>query len=137
MTEYITVQEVREITFVLARKRLLYDQPIPDFNTRDPGKLESCLYSPFQTFGGKDLYPNLISKASILFYLMNKNHPFKNGNKRVAMITLLYFLDKHDFWLDVDHEELYILAVWVAGSPSNAKKETVQYIEKFIKKYIK
>ena len=52
------------------------------------------------------------------------------------MTTLFYFLNKHDAWLDVDNQKLLNLAQWVAGSSSDAKKETVQYIEKFIKKYI-
>ncbi|MCX6785530.1 MAG: Fic family protein [Candidatus Komeilibacteria bacterium] len=50
---------------------------------------------PYQTFGGKQLYPGLIKKSAILFYLMIKNHPFQNGNKRIAMTTLFYFLYKN------------------------------------------
>jgi len=37
------------------------------------------------------LYPTLVSKASFLFYLMIKNHPFQNGNKRIAITTLFTF----------------------------------------------
>ncbi|QQG42451.1 MAG: Fic family protein [Candidatus Giovannonibacteria bacterium] len=44
--------------------------------------LESCLATPFHSFGGKSAYKGLIGKASMLFYLLVKNHPFQNGNKR-------------------------------------------------------
>jgi len=76
--EKITVKEVEYIAFRLAQEILSFDEPIPDFSTRFPNILESCLATPFQSFFQKSLYPTLISKASILFYLMIKNHPFQN-----------------------------------------------------------
>ena len=90
--------------------------------------------TPFQSFGSKDLYPSLIGKASILFYLMVKNHPFQNGNKRIAMTCLLVILYKNNKWLHVDTQEFYNFAMWVAQSPPGAKEETVKATEKFIKK---
>ena len=63
---------------------------------------------------------------------MNKNHPFQNGNKRVAMTTLFFALYEAKKWIKVDTQILYNFAVWVAESPSNAKDEVVRYIEKFI-----
>jgi death on curing protein len=129
----ITVKEVEYISFRLAKETLSYNEPIPDFNTRFPNILESCLISPFQSFSGKSLYPSLISKAAILFYLMIKNHPFQNGNKRIAMTTLFVFLYKNKKWIEVDTQELYNFTVWVASSPPKVKDETVKAIEKFIK----
>ncbi len=96
--QQITVKEVEYIAFSLAQEILSFNEPIPDFSTRFPNILESCLAVPFQRFTGKSLYPNLISKASILFYLLIKNHPFQNGNKRIAMTTLFYFLYKNKKW---------------------------------------
>lgn len=131
--EIITVKEVEYLSFRLAKKMLSYNEPIPDFNTRFPNILESCLISPFQSFSGKSLYPSLVSKAAILFYLMIKNHPFQNGNKRIAMTTLFVFLYKNKKWIEVDTQELYNFTVWVASSPPKVKDETVKAIEKFIK----
>jgi prophage maintenance system killer protein len=67
---------------------------------------------------------------------MIKNHPFQNGNKRVAMVTLLYVLYKNKKWLEVDTQVLYNFDVWVAESPALAKEEMIDFIEKFITKYI-
>lgn len=131
--EIITVKEVEYLSFRLAKKMLSYNEPIPNFNTRFPNILESCLISPFQSFSGKSLYSSLISKAAILFYLMIKNHPFQNGNKRIAMTTLFVFLYKNKKWIEVDTQELYNFTVWVASSPPKVKDETVKAIEKFIK----
>lgn len=132
----ITVMEVEHIAFSIAQERFSFNEPMPDFSTRFPNILESSLSTPFQSFGGKDLYPSFIAKAGILFYLMIKNHPFQNGNKRVAMTTLFYFLYKNKKWVRVDTQTLYNFAVWVAESPRDAKKEVVQYINRFIKLYI-
>ncbi len=132
----ITVKEVEYIAFRLAREILSFNEPIPDFSTRFPNVLESCLATPFQTFSGNTLYPGLISKASILFYLMIKDHPFQNGNKRIAMTTLFVFLHKNAKWLKVDTQELYNFTMWIAGSPAKVKGGTVGGIEKFLKDHI-
>jgi len=132
----ITVREVEYTAFKMAQELLAYNEPIPDFSTRFPNILESCLASPFQTFSGKSLYPGLISKASILFYLLIKNHPFQNGNKRIAMTTLFVLLHKNKKWLKVDTQELYNFTVWVAQSPRRVKEEVVKAIEKFLKVHI-
>ncbi|MDD8031629.1 MAG: type II toxin-antitoxin system death-on-curing family toxin [Acidobacteriota bacterium] len=132
----INVLEVEYIAHRLAREMLSFDEPIPDFSSRFPNILESCLAVPFQSFSRKPLYPGLISKASILFYLLIKNHPFQNGNKRIAITTLFVFLYKNKKWIRVDTQELYNFAVWVAQSPSKVKDETVRAIEKFLKTYL-
>ncbi len=132
----VTVAEVEHIAFLMAQKQLSFDEPLPAFATRFPNVLESCLETPFQTYGSKELYPTFTAKISILFYLMNKNHPFQNGNKRVAMTTLFYALYEMKKWLKVDTQTLYNFAVWVAESPADAKDEVVQYIEKFISTHI-
>lgn len=135
MKSSLSLQEVEQITYFLARKLIEWDEPIPSFDSRFPNILEACLRAPFQTFAKKNLYPGLIGKVSILFYLMIKNHPFQNGNKRIAMTTLFYFLHKNKKWLRVDNQELYNFVKWVAESNPKLKTETVLAIEKFIKTY--
>jgi death-on-curing family protein len=132
----ITLAEVQYIAFKLAKKFLSYNEPIPDFQSRFPNILESCLAVPFQKFNKKDLYPGLIKKASILFYLMIKNHPFQNGNKRIAITTLLVFLYKNHRWLKIDSYELYKFAVDVAKSRSEDKDLILKGIEQFIRTYL-
>jgi death-on-curing family protein len=132
----INVKEVEYIAFRLANEMLAFDEPIPDFSTRYPNILESCLATPFQSFSKKSLYPGFLSKASILFYLLIKNHPFQNGNKRIAMTTLFVFFYKNKKWIKVNTQELYNFTVWVAQSPPRVKDETVKAIEKFLKAFM-
>ena len=132
----ITVADVEYLAFRLAKEHLAFDEPIPDFSTRFPHVLESCLLTPFQTFSGKALYPSLVAKASVLFYLMIKNHPFQNGNKRIAITTLLVFLLLNGRWIRADTQGLYNFTVWVAQSPSSFKDQVVDAIQKFIRKHL-
>lgn len=142
----ITVKEVEYIAFRLAQEMLTFNEPpvlrstakggIPDFSTRFPNVLEGCLATPFQSFARKSLYPTLISKAAMLFYLLIKNHPFQNGNKRIAMTALFVFLYRNVKWLKVDTQELYNFTVWVAQSPRTVKDESVKATEKFLKTHL-
>ncbi|NQT46824.1 MAG: type II toxin-antitoxin system death-on-curing family toxin [Candidatus Omnitrophica bacterium] len=132
----LTVKEVEYLAFRLAQEMLSFNEPIPDFSTRFPNKLESCLAVPFQTFLGKSPYTSFTSKASILFYLMIKSHPFQNGNKRIAMTALFVFLHKNGKWVTADTQELYNFTMWIAGSPAGAKDEAVKAIEKFLKAHV-
>lgn len=136
MIDRITVKIIEEITFKLAQESLSFNEPIPDFSTQPPNILESCLAAPFQTFGGRFLYPNFITRLSMLFYLMIKNHPFENGNKRIAITTLLAFLYMNNKWLTVNDQELYEFTIWIAQSRPQFKEEAVKSIEKFLQKYI-
>ena len=132
----ITLREVEYLAFRLAKEMMTFNEPIPDFSTRFPNILESCLATPFQSFARRPLYQGLIAKAAVLFYLMIKNHPFQNGNKRVAMTTLFVLLYKNKKWLKVDHQELYNFAVWVAQSPAQVKTEVIRAIEIFLKRHM-
>lgn len=59
---------------------------------RDDNLLDSALKTPFQTFSGKDLYPEILDKASQLCYSLIENHPFTDGNKRIGVHLTLLFL---------------------------------------------
>lgn len=133
--EFISIAEIEYLAFIL-EETMDFSEPIPAFSTRFPNILESCIGTPLQGFSGKSLYHGLISKVAVLFYLMVKNHPFQNGNKRIAMTTLFGLLYKNNKWLKVDNQELYNFATWVASSPARLKEETVKAVEKFIKTYL-
>ena len=129
----LTVGEIKYIAFELAQETMGWDEPIPAFETRYEGVLESCLATPFQTFDKKLLYKGLVDKTAILFYLMIKNHPFENGNKRIAVTTLLTFLSLNNKWLKISNTDLYNFAVQIASGHAKLKDQTVELIKAFIK----
>ena len=132
----ISIADVEFITFRLIKELAIYQETIPDFSTRFPNILESCVSAPFQEFAKKPLYQGLISQAVILFYLIIKNHPFQNGNKRIALTSLLVLLYKNNKWLKVDNKKFYDFIMQVTASPGKFKKETLQTIEHFLKTYL-
>lgn len=124
----LEVRHVEEIAYRLAVKWMGHWEPIPPFKTRFPEKLESSLNTPFQTYARKSLYPTLPDKAAILFYLIVKNHPFQNGNKRIALTTLFTFLVFNKKWLKVSPDNLYRIAVRVAESNPKEKDKVIRYL---------
>lgn len=130
----ISIAIIKEVAHSLAKQTMNWDEPIPPFETRSPHILESCVATPFQKFNKHYLYSGLSGKAATLFYLLVKNHPFQNGNKRVAITTLMVFLYLNGKWIVADNTEVYNFAVWVAQSPPEAKNEVITYIQKFINK---
>lgn len=132
----ITIAEVEFTAFVLARELMTGSEPIPDFGTRFPNILESCLNTPFTKAFRKDMYRGLVGKASILFYLMIKNHPFQNGNKRIAIMTSLVFLSNNSKWLQISQTDLYNFAVGIARSRPSSREKVIWNIYNTISKYL-
>ena len=73
---------------------------------RDENLLDSTLKSPFQTFEGNDLYPEILDKAAQLCYSIIQNHPFVDGNKRIGVHLSLLFLKLNDINLLYLQQEL-------------------------------
>jgi len=63
---------------------------------RDHNLIDSTINSIYQTFDGIDLYPTIVEKGARLCFLLNSNHAFLDGNKRIAMHMLAVFLRFHD-----------------------------------------
>ena len=115
---------------------MTYDEPIPEFGTRFPNILESCIDTPFMQFNKKDLYRGIIGKASVLFYFIIKNHPFQNGNKRIAVMTMLYLLYKNNKWIKMSNENLYNFAKGIAKSKPASREKIIIQIQKTLKKHL-
>ena len=59
---------------------------------RDEGMLDLALNNPFQSFGGKELYPSIQAKAARLCFGLVRNHAMLDGNKRLGTHVMLVFL---------------------------------------------
>lgn len=112
------------------------DDPICPFEEHTVALLESALNLPRATFGGHDLYPTLVDKAAVLYYSLNKNHPFRNGNKRIATMSLLVFLFINNHWLDSDKEEMTNLTLEVARSAPQKREEFLAKIKTWVGSHI-
>ena len=64
------------------------------FANEKDDSFKSSIGQIYQTFAGEDLYPSVEEKAAMLLYLVVKNHSFSDGNKRIAAMLFLWFMEK-------------------------------------------
>lgn len=98
---------------VIALHRLLIESSGGADGLRDLGALEAAVAQPRMTFGGEDLYPTLVEKACAVAFSLVNNHPFVDGNKRVAHASMETLLVLNGFEIDaeVDEQERVMLAL--------------------------
>ena len=82
---------------------------------RDYNLLDSALETPFQSFGGDELYPTIQAKAARLGYGLIKNHCMIDGNKRIGTHSMLVFLALNGIELKYMQKELYETILDVAA----------------------
>lgn len=97
-------------------------------------KFKSILGNIYQTFDKNELYPSLEEKASHLLYFVIKDHPFVDGNKRIASILFVYFLDKNNYLYrstgerKINDNALTTLALLIAISHPDEKDKLIKII---------
>ncbi|UTC50290.1 type II toxin-antitoxin system death-on-curing family toxin [Treponema sp. OMZ 855] len=82
---------------------------------RDAQLLDSALKTPFQTFSGNNLYPDILDKASQLCYSLIENHPFIDGNKRIGVHLMLLFLKLNNIEVNYSQQELVDFGLDIAS----------------------
>lgn len=83
---------------------------------RDEALLDSAIEQARATFGGKLLHPTVHDQAAAyLFHIVN-NHPFVDGNKRVAFAAVDIFVRLNELRLDLSDDEAYDLVIRSASS---------------------
>lgn len=81
---------------------------------RDVALLESAVARPQATYGGEELYPDLLSKAAALMHSLVNNHPFMDGNKRVGITASALFLQRNGRRLIASNQEVEAFTLAVA-----------------------
>ncbi len=94
---------------------------------RDEGMLDLALNNPFQSSGGKELYPSIQAKAARLCFGLVKNHAMLDGNKRLGAHAMLVYLALNGYELSYSQKELsYVILALAAGNIG--EKEILQWI---------
>jgi death-on-curing protein len=86
------------------------------------GLLDAALNKPYQTWGGKDLYPGIIAKAAALAWTLIRNHPFADGNKRTAAVVLITFLRRRRISLAASEVDMETALVSIANGSMTLKQ---------------
>jgi death on curing protein len=101
----ISANSLIQIHDLLAEHFADTPDPISPPGVRDRSLLESAAARPQQTIGGRDAYPSPFEKAAALFHSLINNHPFHNGNKRVALVAAHVMLDQSGYWLNYSTDD--------------------------------
>jgi len=93
---------------------------------RDRGLLESAVAQPQVSFGGAYVHGGVIAMAAAYLFHIASNHPFVDGNKRVAVLTALVFLDLNGIHLQWPSRELEALTLAVAAGSLDKRAVTME-----------
>jgi len=108
------------------------------FGKENSGRFEGIIKGLYQTFGGKEVYKSIEEKAAHLLYLIIKDHPFLDGNKRIASILFVYFLERNNYshkknWeRKINDNALTALALLIAISDPKEKETMINIITNLI-----
>ena len=83
---------------------------------REPALLESAVAAPQASWGGESPYADLVEIAAAYLFYLCRNHPFVDGNKRVALGSCLVFLKSNGIEPTPDGPEWEALTLDVAAS---------------------
>ena len=108
------------------------------FANEKDDSFKSSIGQIYQTFGGEELYPSVEEKAGMLLYLVVKNHSFSDGNKRIAAMLFLWFLNNNrvlyaeDGHKRIADNTLVALTLMIAESRTEEKDVMVKVVVNLI-----
>lgn len=91
--------------------------------------LASALSRQDVSFGGKPKYREPLDICATLFFGLDKNHSFSDGNKRTALLILLYQLQMYGYVPIVSKKRFEKLALSVAAN--DLQKDYPLFYQKF------
>jgi len=124
------ILDYKKARFVIdeAKKELIIRKEASDlFGLENSDRFKGILGSIYQTFDGNELYPSLEEKAAHVLYLIIKDHPFLDGNKRIASLSFIYFLERNKYLCrpngerKINDNALVALALLIAESDPKDK----------------
>ena len=110
------------------------------FANEKDDSFKSSIGQIYQTFAGDDLYPSVEEKAAMLLYLVVKNHSFSDGNKRIAAMLFLWFMERNGILYSPEGRKriadntLVALTLMIAESRTEEKDVMVKVVVNLINK---
>jgi prophage maintenance system killer protein len=136
----INYEQAREAIDKLGEQYMASGQPAALFGIEKDGAFRGILGALYQTFGGSELYQSVEEKAAHLLYFTIKDHPFTDGNKRIAAFLFVWFLDTNGILYAEDGRKrigdnaLVALSLLIAESDPNEKDVIIKVIVNLINK---
>ena len=143
---FLSQEEVVGIHYELVKDFAKEDDPISPAGPRNEDLLASAIYRQHTSNGGILKYPTLEMATAALLHSLIHNHPFHNGNKRTALVSMLAMLDKNNFTVEstkCTEDDLFKMVMEVAKHNivdyigTHLPDKEVEEISKWIKKNIR
>lgn len=115
-----------QLTPLLTGEDLLRFADALGMSVRDEGLLMSAAIRPAMHLHGKDLYPDVVTKAAAVTHSIVAHRPLAKGNKRLGWIALVTTLAINDVVLDVPDDEGFDLTMRVADGSADVDEITAQ-----------
>lgn len=110
----LSTSDVMRIHEALASDFAFAEDPIEPAGVRSPSLLDSAVHRPQTSLGDQAKYETIEMASAALLHALVHNHPFHNGNKRTALVSLLVMLDENSMMLTCDEDELFRFVLHVA-----------------------
>ena len=107
--DYLSQFDILQIRTKLAAEQHTH------FDVMSVDNLKSALAAPRVSMFGEELHATVWDKAAALLFSLIKNHPFYDGNKRIAMLAVKEFLRRNGWELVASPEETYRFTTRVAA----------------------
>jgi len=104
----------------------------PLFGNERNDQLQSILSNLDQTMFGEELYKSVEEKAANLLYMVIKDHPFSDGNKRIGSFLFVLYIQLNKLPLKIDNLGLTSLALLIAESDPKQKDLLIRLIINFL-----
>jgi|SRR3989344_1759545 len=130
---HLSTKDIADIYLVLFDRFKEIGEPIPLFTQVNVNEIENLVVIPQTKHFNEEQYPTIESKATILFYKINKGHIFPNGNKRISLACLFVFLDINNKKLEITEDEATAKAIEVANSDPRDFDNAKDSLESWIK----
>lgn len=119
---YLSADEIEQIHHQIAQDFKDTPDPIAPAGVRSTDLLASAAARPAAGLGAYRKYPSVEMAAAALAHSVIHNHPFYNGNKRTALVSMMAFMDENGLVLASSQDELFKWTVRVAGHRLGAEK---------------
>ena len=134
----LTYSETMGIVIEIRKKLAETKSDIGFFGVENSDRLPGIIGNLNQTFDGAELYKTAEEKAANLLYMIIKDHPFIDGNKRSGSLLFIHYLDKNNILYrktgerKINDNALVAIALLVAISDPTEKDVLVNVIRGLI-----
>ncbi len=135
----LTYKECKDLIETIKTNLIKKNEASALFGQEVNKQSESIVGATYQTFDREELYQSIEEKAANLLYLIIKDHPFVDGNKRIGSLLFLHFLAKNNYLLKQNNEKkindntIVALALLIANSLPQEKEVMINIITNLLK----